>query len=71
MKGSFVSETDVPAYQREAVEWLKGYQGTAQLQDLLMRFRFSEEEVKLYRGKWSEWLKPKALTQKKINRGLH
>lgn len=68
---SFVFETEVPDYQRDAVEWLKGYKGTRPLRDLLMRMRFSEEEVRTYRRKWSEWLKPKEDTKEKRARGIH
>ena len=53
-----------PSYQREAIDWLKQYRNTQTLQEMLMRFRFSKEEIALYRKVWATWLKPKMVRGK-------
>lgn len=68
---SFVYETDVPDYQREAVEWLENYRNTSALQDLLRRCRFSKEEVEKYRRTWVMWLKPKQKGRKGTWNAFH
>ena len=68
---SLLFETEVPAYQRAAVEWLKGYRGTDKICDLLSKVRFTEQEIMLYRQKWEKWLKPKKSAQDKLHRGIH
>lgn len=68
---SFVFETEVPPYQKEAIEWLRGYRNTDVLQDLLKRLRFSKEEIAAYRISWAVWLKPKEQTRKKIHNAIH
>lgn len=68
---SFVFETEVPDYQREAAEWLNGYRGTRRLRELLLKVRFTEAEIATYRSRWAKWLKPKKETQEKIHRGIH
>ena len=50
-----------PPYQRAAIYWLQQFKNTELLQQLLARFRFSEEEIAAYRRSWSDWLKPKKL----------
>jgi len=71
VKLSFVYETELPQYQREAIDWLEGYAGTTRLQDFLRRFRFAPDEIEAFRAQWAMWLKPKAETKKRIERGIH
>ncbi len=68
---SFVFETEVPDYQREAVEWLRGYRGTRRIRELLLKVKFSEQEIEIYRHRWEKWLKPKTSTLEKLHRGIH
>jgi hypothetical protein len=49
-----------PSYQQEAITWLKHFEHTELLQQLLSRFEFSEAEIAAYRNCWADWLKPKA-----------
>ena len=68
---SFVFETELPQYQLDAIEWLEDYAGTGRLQDLLRRFRFSQEEIEAFRKQWEMWLKPKSEIKKKSARAIH
>lgn len=67
----FVLEAQVPAYQLDAIEWLKGYKNTQRLQETLRHLRFSQEELETYRRAWAVWLQPKKEAQEKIHRGIH
>jgi hypothetical protein len=50
----------VPApYQKQALRWLQQFKNTELLQQMLMRFHFSEAEIAAYRNRWAVWLKPK------------
>jgi hypothetical protein len=48
-----------PPYQQEAIIWLKRFKHTELLQQLLLRFHFSETEIAAYRRCWAHWLKAK------------
>jgi len=65
----FICRKDPPPYQLDAIEWLKDYRHTEPLQDLLRQFRFSETEVRAYREKWAQWLKPKEATARRMRGG--
>lgn len=49
-----------PNYQQDAICWLQHFKNTELLQQMLMRFYFSETEIAAYRNRWATWLKPKA-----------
>ena len=49
----------VPPYQQEAIDWLAHFKNTDLLQQMLLRFYFSEVEIAAYRTSWSRWLRPK------------
>jgi hypothetical protein len=47
-----------PLYQQDAISWLQRFESTELLQQMLVRFHFSEMEILAYRIRWAAWLKP-------------
>lgn len=53
-----LADDEIPAHQKELINFLKGFKYSKGLQDIALRYRFTEEETRRFKDQWGKWLKP-------------